>query len=305
MSQQFRLGDVRALIVDIDGTLFRGPVPLPGLQRFFAFLRSWGIGFVVVSNNATKTAFEYWEKLAAQGVQIQADQILTAATATAGYLEGKVGKGASLYVIGEPALTGVLRESGFVLLSDASQPADAVVVGGDAALTYDKLKYAALLLQRGAKFVGTNPDLLCPTDEGLVPEAGATLAALQAATSIAPEVVGKPARPLFDLALQRLGSRRREIAILGDRLETDIHGGQQAGLQDHSGHHRHRRRGHHPAKGHHARPGGQRPRHRWWTSGKTSGRPRRGGPTRNPEQEPVGAPPRFAVTQRNRGRPRR
>jgi 4-nitrophenyl phosphatase len=230
MRQQFRLGDVRALIVDIDGTLFRGPVPLPGLRRFFAFLQSREIGSVVVSNNTTKTAAEYWEKLAAQGVQIQADQILTAATATAGYLEGKVGAGTSLYVIGEPALTGVLREAGFVLRQAASLPVDAVVVGGDSTLTYDKLKYAALLLQRGARFVGTNPDLLCPTDEGLVPEAGATLAALEAATGIAPDVVGKPARPLFDLALQRLGCRRYETAILGDRLETDIRGGQEAGL---------------------------------------------------------------------------
>jgi 4-nitrophenyl phosphatase len=228
---QFRLGDVRALIVDLDGTLFRGPAPLPGLRRFFAFLRSRGIGFVVVSNNATKTATGYWEKLVDHGVQIEADQILTAAAATADYLEAELGAGASLYVIGEPALTGVLRESGFVLLGDADQPADAVVVGGDSNLTYDKLKYAVLLLQRGARFVGTNPDLLCPTEEGLVPEAGATLAALQAATGIAPDVVGKPSRPLFDLALQRLGSCRRETAILGDRLETDIRGGQEAGLK--------------------------------------------------------------------------
>jgi 4-nitrophenyl phosphatase len=230
MRQWFCLGDVRAWIVDIDGTLFRGPAPLPGLRRFFAFLQSRETPFVVVSNNATKTAAEYWEKLDAQGVQIERDQILTAATATAGYLDQTVGAGASLYVIGEPALTGVLRQAGFVLLDDASQPADAVVVGGDSTLTYDKLKYAALLLQRGARFVGTNPDLLCPTDEGLVPEAGTTLAALQAATGITPDVVGKPARPLFDLALQRLGSHRRDTAILGDRLETDIQGGQEAGL---------------------------------------------------------------------------
>jgi HAD superfamily hydrolase (TIGR01457 family) len=229
--QQFRLGDVRALIVDIDGTLFRGPIPLPGLSRFFTHLKSRGIPSVVVSNNTTKTAAEYQKRLAGQGVQIQVDRILTAAAATASYLTGELGAGASLYVIGEPALCVVLRQAGFVLLDDAGQLADAVVVGGDSTLTYDKLKYAALLLQRGARFVGTNPDLLCPTDEGLVPEAGATLAALQAATGISPTVIGKPARPLFDLAVQKLGSRRAETAILGDRLETDIRGGQQAGLK--------------------------------------------------------------------------
>jgi 4-nitrophenyl phosphatase len=231
MRPQFHLGDVRALIVDMDGTLFRGPVPLPGLRRFFAFLQARRKSFVVVSNNATKTAREYRQRLAGQGVQVQAEQILTAATATASYLESEFGAGANLYVIGEPALTGLLGQAGFSMLHDASRPADAVVVGGDSTLTYDKLKYAALLLQRGARFVGTNPDLLCPTEEGLVPEAGATLAALQAATGVSPTVIGKPARPLFDLALQRLGSRRIETAVLGDRLETDIRGGQQTGLK--------------------------------------------------------------------------
>ncbi|MGD9145233.1 MAG: HAD-IIA family hydrolase [Anaerolineae bacterium] len=231
MKRGFRLEDVQVLIVDMDGTLFRGPIPLPGLQRFFAFLQDRRISFVVVSNNATKTAGEYRQRLAGQGVQIQEEQILTAATATTSYLESELGAGASLYVIGETALTEMLHRAGFSMVHDASQPADAVVVGGDSTLTYDKLKYAALLLQRGARFVGTNPDLLCPTEEGLVPEAGATLAALQAATGIAPIVIGKPARPLFDLALQRLGSHPVETAVLGDRLETDIRGGQQAGLK--------------------------------------------------------------------------
>jgi 4-nitrophenyl phosphatase len=231
MKRRLALEDVRALIVDIDGTLFRGPLPLPGLLRFFTFLRSRCLPFVVVSNNATKTAAKYQRRLADQGIQIDTDRILTAAAATASYLQGELGAGASLYVIGEPALKEVLCRAGFVLLKDASQPVDAVVVGGDSTLTYDKLKYAALLLQGGAQFVGTNPDLLCPTDEGLVPEAGATLVALEAATDIAPTVVGKPARPLFDLAVEKLGRRPAEVAILGDRLDTDIAGGQRAGLR--------------------------------------------------------------------------
>jgi 4-nitrophenyl phosphatase len=231
MNKRFRLGEVRALIVDVDGTLFRGPVPLPGLRRFFAFLQAQRISFVVVSNNTTKTTSEYQKRLTDQGVQIQVDQILTAAAATAAFLAGELGAGASLYVIGEPALHEVLGQAGFELLQDAGKAVDAVVVGGDSTLTYDKLKYAALLLQRGTRLVGTNPDLLCPTEEGLVPEAGTTLAALQAATGVSPMVIGKPSQPLFDLALRRLGSRRAETAILGDRLDTDIQGGRQAGLR--------------------------------------------------------------------------
>jgi 4-nitrophenyl phosphatase len=231
MRQRFRLGDVQALIVDIDGTLFRGPVPLPGLRRFFTFLQSHGIPFVVVSNNATKTAGDYQDRLAEEGIQIRGDQILTAAAATATYLADNLGAGASLFVIGELALHKVLQQAGFVLQADAGQPVDAVVVGGDSTLTYDKLKYAALLLQRGALFVGTNPDLLCPTEEGLVPEAGAILAALESATGASPVVIGKPALYLFDMAVATMGSDRASTAALGDRLETDILGGQQAGLK--------------------------------------------------------------------------
>ena len=231
MRPRFSLGDVQALVVDIDGTLLRGSLPLPGLARFFAFLQSRQVPFVVASNNATKTAAAYQESLAGLGAPVKIEQILTAGAATARYLAGELHQGARLYLIGEAALQSVLRQAGFILLEDASQPADAVVVGGDSALTYEKLKYAALLLQRGARFVGTNPDLLCPTEEGLVPEAGTTLAALEAATGTSPVVIGKPSRYLFDMAVENMGSERATTAVLGDRLETDILGGQQAGLR--------------------------------------------------------------------------
>jgi 4-nitrophenyl phosphatase len=231
MSQRFSLGDVRALMIDIDGTLLRGPIPMPGLFRFFTFLRARRIAFVVASNNATKTATDYRKRLAGLGVEVNVEQILTAAAATADYLAGELSEGARLFVIGEPALHDVLSQVGFVLVSDAGRPVDAVVVGGDSTLTYEKLKYAALLLQRGARFVGTNPDVLCPTEEGLVPEAGATLAALEAATGISPTVIGKPARTMFDMAVERMRSEPAETAVLGDRLETDILGGQRAGFK--------------------------------------------------------------------------
>ncbi len=228
---RFRLGDVQALVVDIDGTLLRGSLPLPGLARFFSFLQSRRVPYVVASNNATKTAAAYQAKLAGLGAPVKIEQILTAGAATARYLAGELYQGAGLYVIGEPALQSVLHQAGFILLDDADQPADAVVVGGDSTLTYEKIKNAALLLQRGTMFVGTNPDLLCPTEEGLVPEAGTTLAALEAATGVSPIVIGKPARHLFDMAVAAMGSQRATTAVLGDRLETDILGGQRAGLR--------------------------------------------------------------------------
>jgi 4-nitrophenyl phosphatase len=231
MRHPFSLEEIEALIIDIDGTLFRGSVPLPGIKALFTFLQAKKMPFTLATNNATKAAAEYQDKLEEIGVQVDAGQIVTAAVATANYLAGELGKGTRIYVIGEPALRDELCQAGFDLLDDASQPADAVVVGGDSTLTYEKLKFAALLLQRGARFVGTNPDLLYPTEEGLVPETGTTLAALQAATGISPRVIGKPERYLFDMALAKMDCERSRTLVLGDRLETDIGGGQRAELK--------------------------------------------------------------------------
>jgi len=227
----FNFGSIRALIIDIDGTLFHGDQPLPGLPHLFAFLRRRGISAVVATNNTTQTPAQYRRKLALAGAKISQEQVITAGVATAAYLKRELPAGASLYLIGEAALRQVIRRAGFELMADAGHPAAAVVVGGDTRLTYAKLKYAALHLQRGARLVGANPDLLIPTVEGLLPEAGVTLAALQAATGITPTVVGKPERLLFELALAKLGSAAAHTAILGDRLETDILGAQRAGLK--------------------------------------------------------------------------
>lgn len=231
MRHALRLEEIEGLILDIDGTLLRGEAPVPGLRRFFAFVRRQGLRFVVVSNNATKSPADYQRKLAKLGVGVDLADILTAGAATVPYLSRMLGRGAGLYVIGEAALRDALEGAGFVLRADAGEPAEAVVVGGDSTLTYEKLKHAALLLQRGARLVGTNPDVLCPTEEGLVPEAGTTLAALEAATGVRPTILGKPEGFLFELAVARLGTIPGRIAAIGDRLETDIVGAQRAGLK--------------------------------------------------------------------------
>lgn len=231
MSRELDLASIKALILDIDGTLLRGEQPMPGLAELFSFLRSKRIHFVVASNNATKSPVDYQRKLTRSGVSVEQEAILTAGVATADYLARELQNGAPLYVIGEAALLNALGDAGFVLRQNASQPVTAVVVGGDSTLTYEKLKYAALLLQQGARLIGTNPDVLCPSEEGLVPEAGTTLAALQAATGVEPTVIGKPARFLFELAVQRMGHKPAHTAVLGDRLETDILGGLRAGIK--------------------------------------------------------------------------
>jgi 4-nitrophenyl phosphatase len=139
--------------------------------------------------------------------------------------------GATVYVVGQEGLREAMREAGFTILDDSSQPVDAVVAGIDFTLTYEKLKHAVLLIQRGARFIGTNGDLTFPMENGFAPGAGSILAAIQAATGVSPITIGKPERFMFDLAVQKMGSTPEHTAMLGDRLETDILGGQRAGLK--------------------------------------------------------------------------
>ncbi|MCC6147078.1 MAG: HAD-IIA family hydrolase [Anaerolineaceae bacterium] len=225
-----QLKNIRALLLDLDGTLWRGNAPLPGVETIVDFLKRHNIAFTIATNSAVKPAAVYRERLAAFGIELIPENILTVSQTTAIYLKAHFAPGAAVYVIGEEGLKGEVEAAGFNLRMDSQQNVAAVVVGGDRRLTYDKLKHAAFLLQRGAAFIGTNPDIVYPTEEGLAPECGATLAALQAISGAAPVIIGKPQPHLFQAGMQRMGSHPENTAMIGDRLETDIHGGQQAGL---------------------------------------------------------------------------
>jgi 4-nitrophenyl phosphatase len=231
VKNKFNLNDVHALVIDMDGVLWRGNTPLPGLTNFFDLLQSRSISFILATNNSSKTPGQYLQKLASFGVNIEPEHILTSSLATAAYLKQALRNGAVVYVVGQDGLHEAMRNAGFTVLDDSSQPADAVVAGIDFTLTYEKLKHAVLLIQRGARFIGTNGDLTFPLEEGFAPGAGSILAAIQAATGVAPVVIGKPERFMFDLAVQKMNSTPEHTAMLGDRLETDILGGQRAGLK--------------------------------------------------------------------------
>jgi 4-nitrophenyl phosphatase len=224
------LRPIRALISDLDGTLVAGSRPQPGLLPFLETLRRRGVALTVVTNNTVRTPEQYREKLAAFGATIGPEQVLTAAQATAAYLQAELPAGAALFVVGESGLRVALSDAGFTLLADSARPAAAVVVGGDRTVTHEKLKHAIRHVRAGARFIGTNPDLLVPIEDGLAPEAGVLLAAIAAGAGVSPTIIGKPERPLLDLAMARMGSTPAATAILGDRLDTDILGGQRAGL---------------------------------------------------------------------------
>lgn len=221
---------MRAAVIDMDGVLWKGDRPLPGLIEFFEALRKRQIRFVLATNNASRTPEQYLAKLARMGVTVSADEIFTSALATALYLHERSPGGARIFAIGEDGLQRALTESGFTLCGLYQNGADYVVVGMDRGLSWDKLASATLNLRAGAVFVGTNPDLTLPTEHGITHGNGAILAALQAATGIAPVVIGKPEPTMYQQALRRLQSDPALTVGIGDRLETDILGAVRAGL---------------------------------------------------------------------------
>ncbi len=222
-----RLSSIRALIVDVDGVLWHGRVDMPGVSGFFAFLRQRHIPFVIATNNAARPVSEIVDRLSTLGVSLTSGQILTSAQAAALYLPRVVPPGARVLVVGGEGLVDAVRIAGYELVD---HDPEVVVAGYDPDLTYQKLKRAAIAIRAGAKFIGTNADKTIPTDEGILPGAGSILAALQTATDVAPTVIGKPERAMFDIAVEMLGAERSQTAMLGDRLDTDIQGAQAAGL---------------------------------------------------------------------------
>lgn len=231
MENSINLTSIKALAIDMDGVLWRGNTALPGLNKFFDFLTQEEIPYILATNNASKTPEEYQKKLAGFGVQIERETVLTSSLATAAYLKNEFSDGGRVYVVGQAGLIEAMREAGFEVMPDHSQPVVAVVAGIDFTLTYDKLRHAALCINRGARFVASNGDLTFPSEEGNVPGAGSILAAIQAATGVKPVVIGKPEPLMFEIAVQKMSNDPAHTAMLGDRLETDIAGGQRAGLK--------------------------------------------------------------------------
>ncbi len=213
----------------MDGVLWRGDKPMPGLVDFFALLRHRQIKFVMATNNASKTAEHYVGRLTDYGVEASPDDVITSAQATACHLAERSMPNTPVYCIGENGLRTYLSEHGFRLV-DADEQPRYVVVGWDRHLTFEKLAQATLHIRAGASFIATNPDRTWPSERGLLPGAGATLAALQAGTDVDPTVIGKPSPLMLQIAMRRLGAQPSHTAMLGDRLETDILGGHNAGV---------------------------------------------------------------------------
>lgn len=224
----FPYSSTRNLLIDLDGVLYRGDTALPEASVFIQWLRGLRIPFRLVSNNSTLTPQQYVAKLSGLGMSVHAEEVFTSALATVRYLKQRKDQGISAYVIGEGGLLTALSESGFTITPD--NPAW-VIAGLDRGFTYEKLTLASLAIQRGAQFIGTNPDVSLPTERGLLPGAGSILAAISAATGTEPIVIGKPEPLMLQLAMQEMGAEIEGTAMLGDRLDTDILGAVNLGMR--------------------------------------------------------------------------
>jgi 4-nitrophenyl phosphatase len=224
------LSQIRGMIIDLDGVLWRGNTTLPGVQLFFRTLTQMSIPFILATNNATQKPELVQERLATLDIAINNDQVLTSGQAAAEFLGGSLPLRTPILMIGEEALREALIQRDFVLVENPDE-AQAVLVGFDRQCTWDKLAKAALAIQSGALFVGTNPDVSFPIEGGEVPGTGAILAALRESCGIQPTIIGKPEPHLYSLALKRLQIAPEVALAIGDRLETDILGGKRVGMK--------------------------------------------------------------------------
>lgn len=221
---------IKALILDMDGVIWKGDAPIGDLPATFKRIRERGLKFVFATNNGTKTPDEYKEKLKELGVEIQADQVITSALGIAFLMAQKHPKGTKIFLIGENGIKAALEERGFEILDVENAPqAEAVVMGIDRSINFQKVAEATLLVRAGRPFYTTNTDRTFPTPRGEIPGSGSWLSVVISATGIEPIVAGKPFPYLMELSLERLGTSKEETLVVGDRLETDIAAGQSVG----------------------------------------------------------------------------
>ena len=226
-----RLREAKAWIFDMDGVLYRGAEVLPGVKELLDALTLRERPVMLATNNSMSTPEAYERKLAAMGLDIPADAVITSALATRDYLLRTLPDGAGIYVIGMPALREQLfNGTTFHPVQYGEEQPEAVVIGLDLEFTYAKLKAAHEAILSGARFIATNADTTLPTEAGLVPGAGSIVAALAAASGQDPVVIGKPETPMLEMAMARMGARPEETVMIGDRLDTDILAGERAGM---------------------------------------------------------------------------
>lgn len=213
--------------MDMDGVLVREEHPIPGAESFIAALREREIPFLVLTNNSIYTRRDLAARLRTSGIDVPEESIWTSALATARFLEGQR-PGGSAYVIGEAGLTTALHTAGYIL---TERSPDYVILGETRTYSFERITQAIRLIEAGARFIATNPDPTGPSVDGPLPATGSVAALISRATGVAPYFIGKPNPLMMRSALNAIGAHSETTAMIGDRMDTDIVAGLEAGME--------------------------------------------------------------------------
>lgn len=219
---------IKNVISDMDGVIYRGNQLIPGARDFIQKMLADGTNFMFLTNNSEQTPIDLLRKLEKLGISgLSEEHFFTSARATAEFLSRQK-KNATAYVIGGGGLVNELYKVGF---SITETDPDYVVVGKTSSVNFEMIKKASNLITKGAKFIGTNPDVVDPHEGGFEPACGVILKAIETATGKIPYIVGKPNPMMMYIAKTLLGASAKETVMIGDRMDTDIIGGMEAGMK--------------------------------------------------------------------------
>lgn len=213
------LASVELFLLDLDGTLYLGDRIIPGSREFIVHLQNSGRNFLILTNNSSKDAAAYQQKLNNLGIRVNVDQIFTSGDATIHSLNHQYPK-ARVFVAGTSHLKKMFRQAGYQVVN---QKPDVVILGFDTNITYDTLRKTCDFVRSGLPYFATHPDANCPVESGSIPDTGAFIALVAAATGRQPdEICGKPYRAMVTAISERMGCLPSRMAMVGDRLSTDI-----------------------------------------------------------------------------------
>jgi NagD protein len=219
--------EIHAWLMDMDGVLVREEQPIPGASEFLARLQEREIPFLVLTNNSMYTRRDLAARLMASGLVVPEESIWTSALATARFLETQR-PGGTAFVVGEAGLTTALHQAGYTL---TERDPDYVLLGETRTYSFERITRAIRLVDRGARFIATNPDVTGPSPDGALPATGAVAALISRATGVDPYYVGKPNPLMMRSALNAIDAHSETTAMIGDRMDTDIVAGLEAGLE--------------------------------------------------------------------------